>query len=81
MDKCITFPELRALMAKHGLTQQDMGKIIGNTYRTFGKKLNGEADFTFSEMWKIKEYFKSFGSRKNTDEIFFDWKLTKVNTR
>lgn len=79
MNKRIAFPELRALMAKHGLTQQDMGQVVGNTYRTFGKKLNHEADFTLSDMWRIKEHFAGLGSNRTIDEIFFDWLFTKVS--
>lgn len=71
----IAFPELRALMARHKITQSKMGEVVGSTYRTYGKKLNGEADFTISEMWKIKDFFAELGSDKPIDEIFFDWKM------
>lgn len=77
----ITFPELRALMAKHGLTQEDMGRVISKTYRVFGKKINGETDFLFSEMWKIRDYFASLGSNHTIDEIFFRWSFSKVNKK
>ncbi len=81
MKKEVTFPELRALMAKHGLTQQDMADILGNaTYHSFGRKLNANEDFLFSEMHKITEYFNSLDNTANVNDIFFDWKFTKVNS-
>ena len=75
----VAFPELRALMARHGVNRIEMGSVIGVTYKTFSKKLQGNADFTISEMWAIKDYFAGLGSEKTIDEIFFDWKFTKVS--
>jgi len=74
-----TFPELRAMMAKHGLGQKEMGELIGNTYLTFGKKLRGENEFTFYDMLKIKNYFQEKGEGVSIDSLFFDWNFTKVN--
>lgn len=76
----VTFPDLRALMARHGITQKQMSNVVGSTERTFGKKLKGEVDFTISEMWAIKDFFARLGSKKTIDEIFFNWKFTKVNS-
>ena len=76
-----TFPELRAIMAKYGFTMQQMGGIIGNTYQTFSKKLDEESEFSFSDMVKIKDYFKGIGEDVTIDKIFFDWKFTIVNTQ
>ena len=73
-----TFPELRALMAKHGMNQEKMGALIGNTYLTFGKKLNGHAEFSFNDMVAIKDFFQSKGESITIDELFFDWNFTKV---
>ena len=81
MMEQVPFPELRALMARHGITQAEMSSVCGITYRTFTKKIRGLADFTISEMWKIKDYFAGLDSEKTIDEIFFDWKFTKVNSR
>jgi hypothetical protein len=67
------FPVLRGLMAKYGLIQQQMGEVIDNTYATFGKKLNGSQDFTFTEMWKIRDFFRSKGEDLTIENIFFDW--------
>ena len=74
-----TFPELRAMMAKHGLDHTEMGELIGNTRLTFGKKLRGESEFTFYDMVKIKNYFQEQGEAVSIDSLFFNWNFTKVN--
>ena len=73
-----TFPELRALMAKHGMNQEKMGELIGNTYLTFGKKLNGHAEFSFNDMVAVKDYFQAKGESITIDDLFFAWNFTKV---
>lgn len=79
MTEIKSFPEIRGLMAKYGKTQQDMGDLIGNTYRTFGSKLDGTSEFKFSDMWKIRDFFKSKGENISIEALFFNWKFTNVN--
>ena len=72
-----TFPEVRALMAKYGKTQLDMGKVTGTTYITYGKKLNNEVDFSMSDMLKIRAFFISLGedpAELTMERLFFAWK-------
>ncbi len=72
-----TFPELRALMAKYGKTQLDMGKVTGTTYNTFAKKLNGNADFSMTDMLKIRAFFVGLGENPEEltiERLFFAWK-------
>lgn len=77
--KNTTFPELRALMAKYGLTYSDLGKIIGNTYSTVSKKINKTFNFTLPDMNKIKIYFISRGEADvNISDLFFKWIVTDV---
>ena len=73
-----TFPELRAVMAKHGMTQQKMGDLTGTTYITFGKKLNGHSEFSYPDMLTIKKFFEEKGESASVDALFFDWNFTKV---
>jgi hypothetical protein len=74
----VTFPELRALMAKYGMNQEKMGELTGNTYITFGKKLNKHSEFTYNEMIETKKFFESKGEVISIDTLFFDWIFTKV---
>ena len=76
--KTLPFPELRGLMAKYGLTQQDVGNVIGCKYVTFAKKLNKKSDFSMSDMLKIQAFFIDLGEdpRDMTIErIFFNWEI------
>jgi len=75
----VMFPELRALVAKHGMNQQSMGNIINNTYVTFGRKLNGQSEFTFNDMLAIRNFFREKGENVTVDSLFFDWKFAKEN--
>lgn len=79
MSVKVTFPELRGLMAKYGLTQKDVGEIAGCTEKTIGNKLCNRNNFTLSEMLAIKKHFKKLGSDLSVDDIFFAWILTKVS--
>lgn len=78
MEGKVTFPELRALMAKYGMKQEDMGELIGNTYLTFGRKLNGHAEFSYNDMTTIFDFFKSKDEPVTMDSLFFAWAFTKV---
>ena len=74
--KMLPFPELRGLMAKYGLTQQDMGNVIGCGYATFAKKLNNKSDFSMSDMLKIIALFVNLGEdpqELTIERIFFTW--------
>ncbi len=73
----ITFPELRALMAKHGDDQASMGNLIGNTYQTFGRKLRCDSEFTFDDMITIRDHYNSKGEEVSMDKLFFNWRNTK----
>ena len=75
-----TFPELRGVMAKYGLTNNEMAKVIGNTYQTFGKKLDARSEFSFSDMLKIREHFTKKGEELSIETLFFKWKFTIVNS-
>ncbi len=75
----VTFPELRATMARHGVTQNDLAELLENSPHTVGKKINALAEFTFNDMVEIKEYFRRKGEANVTiDLLFFDWNFTKV---
>ncbi|MDI6742182.1 MAG: hypothetical protein QMD11_05510 [Smithella sp.] len=76
-----TFPELRALMAKHGMNLDKMAQVIDTTYVTFSKKLNGNSDFTYSDMLKIKDFFVAKGEKVTVEHIFFAWGFTIVNKK
>jgi DNA-binding XRE family transcriptional regulator len=76
-----TFPELRYLMAKHGMTQDKMSAIIGNTPLTFSRKINFQSEFTWDDIVSIKEFFENLGESITVDDLFFTWSFTKVKNK
>jgi hypothetical protein len=76
--QALPFPEVRAMMGKYGKTKQDMGIVINTTYNTFAKKLNGDADFSMTEMLKIRAFFVGLGENPEEltiERLFFTWKI------
>lgn len=63
--------ELVSKMKKHGDRNEDLAKYIGISPQRFSAKLNGTggADFTRSEMQKIKKKYNL--TSEEMDEIFF----------
>lgn len=62
------FKNLKAEMAREGLSRKDIAIAIGISHKSFCNKLAGKSDFTRSEMLKIKEYF----FKNHTLEYLFD---------
>lgn len=78
MAKTVTFPILRSLMARFGLTQKDLSVVISCNQNTFSRKLNCIQDFKLFEMVRIVQYLRKLGCELGVEAIFYDWILTKV---
>lgn len=65
------YPLLAQLMAKHGISREDISKIIGVTYRNTLKKINGNTIFNIVEAGKIVKVFNDCGETVTIDNIFF----------
>lgn len=62
-------PNLRAEMARIGIKQKDVAKLLGVSELTVSKKMNGKSSFTIDEAFLIKEtFFPNF----TVDYLFFD---------
>lgn len=48
---------LKALMTIRNIKRKDLAIQLGISYNTLTKKLNGEREFNFNEVLKIKEIF------------------------
>lgn len=48
------FPNLRAEMAREGITSKKLSIVIGVSPKTLSNKLYGRSEFTLAEMLKIK---------------------------
>lgn len=51
------FPNIRAEMARKGLTATSMAKNLKINERTLGNKLSGKSEFTWTEVNRIKTMF------------------------
>jgi DNA-binding XRE family transcriptional regulator len=74
------YPILAQLMAKHGISRNDISKTIGVSYRNTLKKINGETLFDIMEAGKIVKVFNGNGEKVTIDDIFFHHMETNVNT-
>ena len=51
----VVYPNLRAEMARSGVTAKDIAELLGCAPNTFTNKMSGRSDFTISESDKIHE--------------------------
>ena len=59
------YPVLLYEMSKEGLSQNDIGKLLGIHQTTVGTKMCGNRSWTIDEINKLCEYFN-----KNFNELF-----------
>lgn len=65
------FKNLKAEMAREGISGNVVAKIIGITGRSFSNKILCNSEFTRSEMAKIQRLFKErFGSNFTWEYLF-----------
>lgn len=51
------FPNLRAEMARCGVTVADISKVAHKTDRSIRDKIGGRGDFTLTEIYAIRDAF------------------------
>lgn len=51
------FPNLRAEMARCGVTATDLSKVAHKTDRSIRDKIGGRGDFTLTEIYAIRDAF------------------------
>jgi transcriptional regulator with XRE-family HTH domain len=51
------FPNIRAEMARNGLTASAMAEKLNLNERTLGNKLSGKSEFTWGEVNRIRSLF------------------------
>ena len=57
MRNRIQFSNLKAEMARHDVSIQDMAKSLGITRDTLGRKLSGKSQINLDEAFKIQKKF------------------------
>lgn len=63
------FLTLRAEMVRHGVSKDDIAKLLGQNEKTTRNRLSGKLDFTVWEMKKIKD---KFFPKLTVDYLFYD---------
>lgn len=61
--------KLKALLAKHGQTQNDLAEILGISYQSVSIKLNNKSEFTLAEVFKIVQVYQL--TPEEVYDIFF----------
>lgn len=51
------FPNLRAEMARCGVTATDLSRVAHKTNRSIRDKIGGRGDFTLTEIYAIRDTF------------------------
>lgn len=62
--------EFKVAQIRAGLTNEEVAKNLGINVVTFYRKINGESEFTLSELVKLKGIFGL--SNDDVDRIFFN---------
>ncbi len=66
----IKFPKLRALMAEFGLNKTSLSKLIKKHPSSITYKLEGNGDFTLTEIQIITQFFRKRDPAITSDFIF-----------
>lgn len=61
------FKNLRAEIARLGMSQKEFAKAVGIKGSTFTQKINGKVDFNLSEIKRIKSFF---GGKLSIEYLF-----------
>jgi len=64
------FPNVKAEMARNGITTEVLAKHIGVHPTTLSNKLNGHYDIKLSECYMIKDFINENGGEFTLDELF-----------
>lgn len=68
--------EFKVAQIRAGVTKDEIAAALGINIVTLYRKINGESDFSLSELKKLKNLFKL--SKDDVDRIFFSDTLTET---
>lgn len=68
--------EFKIAQIRKGVSKEEMAKALGINIATLYRKINGETDFTLSELKKLKAVLEL--SNDDVDRIFFSCELTEM---
>jgi transcriptional regulator with XRE-family HTH domain len=70
---------VRAEMARYGLTGGDVAKALNLTPTTVSRKLQGKREWTVLEALSLVELFNSMGADVTLDDLFGEKKAACIN--
>lgn len=76
MLKKVNYPNLMQLMAKYGVSRNDIAITIGKSYRHTLSKFYKKVTFDIIEAYKIVSLFKGLGENITMEFVFFDEVVT-----
>ena len=68
----VTFRNLQAERARHGLDTIDLAKVLGISRQSMCHRIKGHVALSLCEAKKLVDYFNSLGSNVTVDGLFFD---------
>ena len=68
--------EFKVAQIRADISKEDMAKKLGINIATLYRKINGESEFTLSELKLLKEILEL--SKEDVDRIFFGESLTQT---
>lgn len=68
--------EFKVAQIRAGVTKEEIAGALGINVATLYRKLNGESDFSLSELRELKKLFNL--SKDDVDRIFFGELLTET---
>ena len=70
--------QLKAILDKYNHNQNDLAELLGITYQSVSMKMNGKADFTRSEIFRIVHAYNL--TPDETYKIFFNLSFDDEDT-
>jgi hypothetical protein len=68
-EKTIAYPELRALMAKYGVTIIMLAAVIKRSIANTSHKINKQLPFSIIEMSAIRDYFQELENKSSSGRV------------
>ncbi len=63
---------VRAEMARHGLTAENLADVLGISAVSVSNKLNGKRPWSLAEAKRVVDHFNSLGGNFTIEALFFD---------
>ena len=66
------FRNLRAEMARYGISTEELAQAIGISRQALSSKMNGKTRFMLEEVRAVRDYINGKGGNFTADELFME---------